>query len=582
MGGRGVPSIERVTPGGLAVGCREGAPVTEYPRPGDGHLVREARRPWHVDGFARVAHLVGDHTVAAYSSDVRGFAEWGAHGGVTEPTAVHPTTIRRYLAFLTTRHYARRSIARKTASLRRYFRMAGARRDVSPYPRSGCTHRRGRAACHGCSTARSRRAARRANARRRGVLAAPHGRAVLELLYGSGLRVSELCGLDVGSFDLDLAAVIVWGKGSKQRQVPLSAPSVAAARAWLAVRHEVVSPDASRPRCCSATSGARLARDVRRILDRRSPSPPILTPCATASPPICSTGVPTSGRCRNCSATPTSPPRSATPTSATTGCVRPPTCAPAGMSIVDVDPYLTVQWDRSLKRRSSSARDHLIVSYSPLVKFIAGRLGAGLPSTVDPADLVSSGVLGLIDALERFDPGQGVKFETFATPRIRGAIYDGLRQLDWVPRSVRARARDIERAMATRGAPLALAERRRVGGSARHHAGPARHWLSSVASTTVGPLERALDPGAEPTTLSGEVPIVRSRWSRSRWSGLRFRAEIGKLPDREKLVLSLYYDDGLTLAQIARVIGVSESHVPQLHSKSVLHLRTRLTAAGLA
>src|SRR6185503_7855878 len=98
------------------------------------------------------------------------------------------------------------------------------------------------------------------------------------------------------------------------------------------------------------------------------------------------------------------------------------------------------------KRRSESARDHLIVSYSPLVKFIAGRLGAGLPSTVDPADLVSSGILGLIDALERFDPGQGVKFETFATPRIRGAIYDGLRQLDWVPRSVRSRAREVERA----------------------------------------------------------------------------------------------------------------------------------------
>ena len=118
------------------------------------------------------------------------------------------------------------------------------------------------------------------------------------------------------------------------------------------------------------------------------------------------------------------------------------------MSIVDVDPYLAMQWDRWLKRRSSSARDHLIVSYAPLVKFVAGRVGAGLPTTVDPGDLVSSGVLGLIDAIERYDPARGVKFETFATPRIRGAIYDGLRELDWVPRSVRARAREVERAMA--------------------------------------------------------------------------------------------------------------------------------------
>src|SRR4029079_6773962 len=130
----------------------------------------------------------------------------------------------------------------------------------------------------------------------------------------------------------------------------------------------------------------------------------------------------TSGRCRNCSVTPTWRRRSATRTSAASASER-PTPAPTraherpnhggrsaagidgvAMSIVDVDPYLATQWDRWLKRRSSSARDHLIVSYAPLVKFIAGRGGAGLPSTVDPGDLVSSGVLGLIDAIERYDP----------------------------------------------------------------------------------------------------------------------------------------------------------------------------------
>ncbi len=253
------------------------------------------------------------------------------------------------------------------------------------------------------------------------------------------------------------------------------------------------------------------------------------------------------------------------------------------MTIVDVDPYLARQWERWLRQRSSSARDHLIVSYAPLVKFVAGRVGAGLPASVDPADLVSSGVLGLIDALERFDPQRGVKFETFATPRIRGAIYDGLRELDWVPRSVRSRAREVERAMASfeagHGRGPSDGELADALGIDRERLG---QWLSAIASTTVGPLERALDAGAEPRALSGEVPIVPSTVVEEREVRQLMRAEIDKLPEREKLVLSLYYDEGLTLAQISRVLGVSESRVPQLHSKSVLHLRARLSAAGVA
>lgn len=253
------------------------------------------------------------------------------------------------------------------------------------------------------------------------------------------------------------------------------------------------------------------------------------------------------------------------------------------MSIVDVDPHLAAQWERWLKRRSQTARDHLIVSYSPLVKFIAGRLGAGLPTSVDPADLVSSGVLGLIDALERFDSTHGVKFETFATPRIRGAIYDGLRQLDWVPRSVRTKARDIQRAIAEFEG---LHGRSPGDDELANHLGIDRgvldRWLSMVASTTVGPLQRALDAGIEPVALSGEVPAAPAAMVEDAELRTIMRAEIDRLPDREKLVLSLYYDDGLTLAQIARVIGVSESRVPQLHSKSVLHLRSRLVAAGVA
>ena len=207
----------------------------------------------------------------------------------------------------------------------------------------------------------------------------------------------------------------------------------------------------------------------------------------------------------------------------------------------------------------------------------------GLPASVDPGDLVSTGVLGLIDAIERFDPNQGVKFETFATPRIRGAIYDGLRQLDWVPRSIRTRARDVQRAISefevANGRSPSDPELAEQLGLERSELD---RWLTSIASTTVGPLERALDAGAEPVALSGEVPQVPSKVVEDQEVRELVRSEIGKLPDREKLVLSLYYDEGLTLAQIARVLGISESRVPQLHSKSVLHLRSRLEAAGVA
>jgi RNA polymerase sigma factor for flagellar operon FliA len=103
-------------------------------------------------------------------------------------------------------------------------------------------------------------------------------------------------------------------------------------------------------------------------------------------------------------------------------------------------------WRRYKEENDQGARERLVVAYSPMVKFVAGRLGAGLPSHVDDADLISYGLLGLIGAIERFEPERGIKFETFAMTRIRGAIIDELRSLDWVPRSVRARAREIEAA----------------------------------------------------------------------------------------------------------------------------------------
>jgi RNA polymerase sigma factor for flagellar operon FliA len=253
------------------------------------------------------------------------------------------------------------------------------------------------------------------------------------------------------------------------------------------------------------------------------------------------------------------------------------------MSIVPEDPDLAMHWTRWLNRKNAASRDHLIVHYSPLVKFVAGRIGAGLPNSVDPGDLVSSGVFGLIDAIDRFDPERGVKFETFAAPRIRGAIYDGLRQLDWVPRSVRSRAREVERALSRLEHELGrapsdqeLAAQLRIGEE------ELARWLASIAATTIGPLDRAVAAGYEPASVDSaglEHPVAALE---DRELRAIMKAEILKLPEREKLVLSLYYDEGLTLAEIGQVLGVTESRVSQIHTKSVLHLRSRMSAAGMS
>jgi RNA polymerase sigma factor for flagellar operon FliA len=239
-------------------------------------------------------------------------------------------------------------------------------------------------------------------------------------------------------------------------------------------------------------------------------------------------------------------------------------------------------WQRWFDNGDAVARDRLIVHYSPLVKFVAGRVGAGLPNSVDPGDLVSAGVFGLIDAVERFDSSRGVKFETFAVPRIRGAVFDGLRSLDWVPRSVRSRAREVEGAFteleSRHGRAPTDAE---LASQLKLSAPEFQKWLNSIASTTVGPLDRALVAGAEPRPLNGDVPETPAKIVEDGEVRRLVHGEVRRLPDREKMVLSLYYDEGLTLAEIGGVLGVTESRVSQIHTKAVLHLRARLSASGV-
>jgi integrase/recombinase XerC len=253
--------------------------VSRDPRPSDAATEAPSASPaWSVDAFARSLTSLSARSVAAYVADVRGFVEWAARGGIDEPGAVKRTAVRRYLAYLTTRQYARRSIARKSASLRRYFRWLTRTARVRTDPTVGLQARGG--------DGRLPRVLDRRDVDQ--LLEGPllpdepgwrrrRDDAVLELLYGSGLRVSELCGLDRDSIDFEGAAVVVWGKGAKQRRVPLSEPAATALQRWLAIRREVL-PDqpggAPDPALFGNERGRRLTpRDVRRIVDRRSPTP---------------------------------------------------------------------------------------------------------------------------------------------------------------------------------------------------------------------------------------------------------------------------------------------------------------------
>ena len=236
-------------------------------------------------------------------------------------------------------------------------------------------------------------------------------------------------------------------------------------------------------------------------------------------------------------------------------------------------------WDAWHESEEGTARDWLVVHYASLVKFVAGRLAAGLPRTVDTGDLVSAGVFGLMNAIDRFDPSQGAKFETYAIPRIRGAILDGLRALDWVPRSVRSRSRSVQDA-------IALLEHQHgrtptdeeISAELSITTEELEKWLADIAAGSVGPLDHvALDT----TAAESDTHLQPGRAMEEGELRTTMRTEISKLPEREQAILILYYDDGLTLSEIGEALGVTESRISQIHTKAVLQLRSRLAAAGM-
>ena len=228
------------------------------------------------------------------------------------------------------------------------------------------------------------------------------------------------------------------------------------------------------------------------------------------------------------------------------------------------------------------ARDKLIVHYSPLVKYVAGRVSVGLPQNVDQADLVSYGIFGLIDAIDKFDTGRNIKFETYAIARIKGAIIDELRSIDWVPRSVRAKARAVEKAYskleAARGQTPSDAEvAAEMGISERE----LQNTFNQISFIGLVALDEVLSIGGErgeATTLGDTIA------DRSQSPVAAFEVEemkqilamaINRLGEREKIVLTLYYYEGLTLAEIGEVLGVTESRVCQIHTKAIFQLRSK-------
>ncbi len=241
-------------------------------------------------------------------------------------------------------------------------------------------------------------------------------------------------------------------------------------------------------------------------------------------------------------------------------------------------------WRYYKQTGDKKARDQLIVYYSPLVKHVAGRVSSGLPKTIEQADLVSYGTFGLMDAIEKFDPERNIKFESYAIARIKGTMIDELRAIDWVPRSVRSKARSIENAISTLESSLLrspteseIADQMGISERELHD------LLSQVSFIGLVALDEVLpgnaDRGAVTTfgdTLADKAGGPMAAYEIQEMRQLLLEA-VNRLSEREKKVLTLYYYEGLTLAEIGQVLGVTESRVCQIHTKAVLQLRSKLS-----
>lgn len=241
-------------------------------------------------------------------------------------------------------------------------------------------------------------------------------------------------------------------------------------------------------------------------------------------------------------------------------------------------------WLKYKKSHDSDIRETFIRQYSPLVKYVAGKVAVGMPTSVEFDDLVGYGVFGLLDAIEKFDPTKNVKFKTYAVTRIRGAIFDELRSVDWVPRSVRQKTREIEDAIVSLesnlGRPATDSE---VAKSMGVSESEFQQSLMKISGTSMLSLNDVWYSGddSDHTSIGDTIEAPKTFNPDSVVEKNEIRRviveSINELPEKEKKVLVLYYYEDLTLKEIGKVLAVTESRVSQLHTRAILRLRAKLT-----
>ncbi|MCL2441104.1 MAG: RNA polymerase sigma factor WhiG [Treponema sp.] len=241
-------------------------------------------------------------------------------------------------------------------------------------------------------------------------------------------------------------------------------------------------------------------------------------------------------------------------------------------------------WQSYRKNRDPAIREFFIKQYAPLVKYVAGKVAVGMPNNVEFDDLVGYGVFGLIDAIDKYDPEKNVKFKTYAVTRIRGAIFDELRLIDFVPRSVRQKTREIESTISSLEAQLGrTATDQEIAKAMDMDETEYMKTIQKISGTSIISLNDLWYSGDDndkvsigdsiesPSSLNPDVMVVNDEIRRV------IVEAINELPEKEKKILVLYYYEDLTLKDIGRVLQVTESRVSQLHTKAVLHLRSKLT-----
>lgn len=241
-------------------------------------------------------------------------------------------------------------------------------------------------------------------------------------------------------------------------------------------------------------------------------------------------------------------------------------------------------WREYKKDPSMELRDKLILHYAPLVKYVAGRIYVKVPPNVDHGDLVSCGIFGLMDAIDKFDLSKNIKFETYAIARIKGAIIDELRSLDWIPRSIRFKAKELERTYVELEGRL---KRTPTDEEVCKELGITKEKLhetiSQIGNTAVVALDDTFTVGKDMDGRVGLIDIIEDESSAE--PAATFEIEemktllaqaIDRLPEREKTVIALYYYEGLTLKDIGEVLSVTESRVSQIHTKAILQLKAKL------